>query len=224
MDAPVFSMGGEELRREELPDDVFGIEPNGAVMHQALTRQLANARQGSHHSRTRSEVIRTGSKWYRQKGTGRARHGDRGAGIFVGGGVIHGPKPRSYRKSMPRRMRRLALRSALSAKAADDAIVLVDELAMDAPRTRHMEELIDRICDGRTTLVLLADRNDEIERSIDNLPHVRHLRAAYLNVRDLLGFERLLMDTAGLAEVIDHLGRDGRSHDDGQIGEEVESA
>lgn len=113
MQAPVFNLAGEQLRSVELPEDVFGIEPHRGVMHQALVRQLANARQGTHKVKTRSEINRTHKKWYKQKGTGRARHGARTANLFVGGGIAHGPKLRTYRKSMPLKMRRLADRKSV---------------------------------------------------------------------------------------------------------------
>jgi len=188
-------------------------------MHQALVRQAANARRGAHSTQTRSQVNRTGKKWYRQKGTGRARHGDRTANLFVGGAVAHGPQPRDYSQRMPKRMRRLALRSALSAKAAEDAIVLVDGLAMDAPRTRTISELVASACEGQSTLVLLAGPNEAVERSILNLPHVRHLRAGYLNVRDLLAYHRLLIDLEALDQVVAHLGSRGK----GGLAEDVEA-
>lgn len=216
--APVFNMAGDEVRQQELSGDVFGIEPNRAVMHQALVRQAANARRGTHSTQNRSEVSRTTQKWFRQKGTGRARHGARSANLFVGGSVAHGPRPRSYRQRMPRQMRRLALKSALSAKAADEAIVLLDELAMDVPATAEMRRLVDRLCDGASTLVLLANANEAVERSIRNLPDVRYLRAGYLNVRDLLGYDRLLMPLDALDEVVAHLSDgsavDGRGEDE----------
>jgi large subunit ribosomal protein L4 len=204
--APVFDMSGAKVREVELPDSVFGVEPNRAVMHQALLRQLANARQGTHATLTRSGVKRTTRKMYRQKGTGNARHGSRTANLFVGGGVAHGPHPRSYRVGMPRQMRRLAMRSALSAKAADSAVVLLEQLELEQPKTKVMRDLVDLVCEGASTLVLLRDRNDAVERSIRNLPHVRYLRASYVNVRDVLGYERLLMSVDTLGAVVEHLG------------------
>ena len=209
MDAPVVDMTGKVLRREALPEAVFGIEPNRGVMHQALVRQLGNARLGQHKSQTRSEVKRTSKKWYRQKGTGRARHGERTANLFVGGYKAHGPRPRSYARAMPRQMRRLALRSALSAKAAAEAIVLLDAWDLEAPKTRLIQALVDTACGGASSLVLLAEGNDAVERSIRNLPHVRYLRASYLNVRDLLGYDRLIIPLDALAAVSAHLGGAG---------------
>lgn len=205
MKAAVFNIAGEEVGQVELPADVFGIEPNKAVLHQALVRQQANARQGTHATQTRGQVSRTTAKWFRQKGTGRARHGSRSANIFVGGAVSHGPQPRSYRKSMPRQMRRLALRSALSVKAAQSSIAVLDPSDLSEPRTRVMSDLVDSVCDGRSTLVLIGERNDALERSIRNLPHVRYLRAGYLNVRDLLAFDRLLIAEDALEAVTRHL-------------------
>jgi large subunit ribosomal protein L4 len=209
MDAPVVDMAGTVLRREALLDAVFGVTPNRVVMHQALVRQLANARQGTHQAQTRSEVKRTSKKWYRQKGTGRARHGERTANLFVGGYKAHGPRPRSYAKAMPRQMRRLALRSALSVKAAEDAIVLLDGWALDMPRTKTIQALVDKACGGASSLVLLAEGHDAVERSIRNLPHVRYLRASYLNVRDVLGYDRLIIPLDALAAVNAHLGAAG---------------
>lgn len=211
--ASVYNLAGDRLRHADLPESVFGIEPNRGVMHQALVRQQANARRGTHKTQTRSEVNRTKKKWYRQKGTGRARHGNRAANLFVGGGVSHGPQPRSYTQAMPRKMRRLALRSALSVRAQAGAVVLVDSLDLDAPKTRVVRDFVERVCDGASTLVVLADRNEAIERSIRNLPTVRYLRAGYLNVRDLLGYERLVLPLDALDAIITHLGYDGAASD-----------
>lgn len=207
--AAVYNLSGQRVREAELPEDVFGIAPNRGVMHQALVRQQANARRGTHKAQTRSEVDRTTKKWYRQKGTGRARHGSRSANLFVGGGIAHGPRPRTYTQDMPRKMRRLALRSALSVKAQAGEIVLVDSLAIEAPKTRVVRDFVDRVCDGASTLVVLADRNEAIERSIRNLPTVRYLRAGYLNIRDLLGYDRLVLPLDALDAIVTHLGHDG---------------
>ena len=206
--APVYNLGGDLLREVELPDSIFAIEPNRGVMHQALVRQMANARRGTHKSQTRGEVSRTTAKWYRQKGTGRARHGSRRAPIFVGGGVAHGPRPRSYAKKMPKKMRQLALRSALAARAAEGAIILVDDMHMDSPKTKTMKGFIDAACEGASSLVLLsgAEGQEAVERSLRNLPRVRYLKAGYLNVRDLLGFERVVLPLDALEAVTAHLG------------------
>jgi large subunit ribosomal protein L4 len=162
-------------------------------MHQAYTRQMANARLGTHSTKGRSDVNRTHAKWYRQKGTGRARHGSRNAPIFVGGGIAHGPHPRDYTKDMPKKMRQAALRSALTAKAAEDEIILVDSLTMDLPKTREAAEMIYALAGDNTALVLIAEANENLQLSLRNLPEARWLRASYLNIRDLLTHDRVII-------------------------------
>lgn len=200
---PVVNMQGEKVDEIELRPDIFEVPVNVALMHQALVRQLANARLGTAKAKTRSENNRSKSKWYRQKGTGRARHGSRNAPIFVGGGVAHGPQPRNHEKKMPRKMRRAALRSALSAKAAAQQLVVVDRLEMAAPKTKEMIATLDRLAaaEGKV-LILLHERNEPVERSVHNLPKAKTLRAHYLNVRDLLGADRVVMPLGAL-EVIE---------------------
>ncbi len=195
------NMAGETVGQVDVPDSIFAAPIHTAVMHQALVRQLANARLGTHDTKDRGEVNRTKAKWYRQKGTGRARHGSRNAPIFVGGGVAHGPHPRSYEQRMPRKMRRLALRSALSVKAADNQIILLDDLKMEAPRTKAMVAMLQALGVDGSALILLAESNEAVELSARNLPDVRTLRAGYLNVRDLLGFDYLIIPLNSL-EVI----------------------
>ncbi|MDD9954880.1 MAG: 50S ribosomal protein L4 [Anaerolineaceae bacterium] len=193
MQVPVLDQSGREVQQIELPADIFGVEVNVGLMHQAYVRQMANARQGSHKTKTRSEVRLTKAKWYRQKGTGRARHGARSAPIFVGGGVAHGPRPRKYTKAMPRKMRRGAIRSALSALARDDQLIFVDRLQADRPKTSEMRETIRTLAGDGKTLVLLAERDDNVQRGIRNLPQVRWLRANLLNIRDLLGHDKVIV-------------------------------
>ncbi len=193
MQVQVHNMAGERVGEVELPTEVFEAPINTALMHQALVRQLANARRGTHKTQSRGEVSRTKAKWYRQKGTGRARHGSRNAPIFVGGGVAHGPKPRSYRKKMPRKMRHAALRSALSAKAAETQIVVLDKLQMEQPKTRGLVELLERLGVSDSALLLLPDKNETVEKSARNIPDVKTLQASYLNVRDLLSYGTVLM-------------------------------
>jgi len=174
MQVPVRNIAGETVEDIELNDDIFAIEPNKAVMHQALVRQLANARQGTHNSQTRGEVTGTTAKWFRHKGTGRARHGSRKAPIFVGGGVAHGPKPRSYKKRMPKKMRRLALRSALSVKASANQIVVLDDLQFQAPKTREALEVLDNLQIDGSAVVLLAERNENLEFThMNSVPRLR---------------------------------------------------
>jgi large subunit ribosomal protein L4 len=167
-------------------------------MHQALVYQLANARLGTHKTKSRGEVNRSKAKWYRQKGTGRARHGSRNANLFVGGGIAHGPKPHKYTKKMPRKMRRAALRSALSAKVAEEQVVVLDALEMDSPKTRDLSRTLERVGLEERVLILLPEGDESVEKSARNLPGVKALRASYLNVRDLLGCDHLLMTVDAL--------------------------
>lgn len=190
----------------ELRDDIFGIRPNVSVMHQALVRQQANARLGTHKTKTRSEVRGTTAKWYRQKGTGRARHGARTAPIFVGGGQAHKPRPRDYSQKMPRKMRRLALRSALSAKAAASEIIVLDDLRFDEPQTIAMVELLKSLGVEGSAVVLLSEGNENVQKSARNLQNVKTLRANYLNIRDLLGYNYIIMPKAAVAIVEGFLG------------------
>lgn len=206
MQVEVKNIAGETVGQVDLRDDIFAIEPNEAVMHQALVRQLANRRLGTHKAKSRSEVIRTKSKWYRQKGTGRARHGSRNAPIFVGGGVAHGPRPRHYTKKMPRKMRRLALRSALSVKAAEERILVLDAMDFEVPKTRMMVDTLRNLNVDSSAVILLPERNENIERSVNNLTNVKTLRAHYLNIRDLLKYDYVIMPTGALAVVEEILG------------------
>jgi len=206
MIVPVWNMSGKQVDEVELRPDIFERPVNVALMHQALVRQLANARLGTHETKTRGENNRSKAKWYRQKGTGRARHGSRNAPIFVGGGVAHGPVPHSYEQRMPRKMRRAALRSALSAKLADQQIVVLDELELEAPKTKEMAAVLERLGIGDSVLILLPEQNEAVEKSVRNLPGVKTLRASYLNVRDLLQHDRLLMPLGALQVIESILG------------------
>ncbi|GAB4529512.1 MAG: 50S ribosomal protein L4 [Anaerolineae bacterium] len=206
MQVEVKNIAGKTVGEAELRDDIFGIEPNVPLMHQALERQLSNRRLGTHRTKSRGEVARSKSKWYRQKGTGRARHGSRNAPIFVGGGVAHGPKPRQYTKKMPRKMRRLALCSALSVKAAGEQIIVLDALDFESPKTCTMLDTLQNLNVATSAVILLPDRNENVELSASNLPRVKTLRAHYLNVRDLLKYEYVIMPTDALAVVEEILG------------------
>ncbi len=206
MIVPVWNMSGKQVDEVELRPDIFERPVSVPLMHQALVRQLANARLGTHKTKTRGENNRSKAKWYRQKGTGRARHGSRNAPIFVGGGVAHGPQPRSYEKRMPRKMRRAALRSALSAKLAGQQIVVLDELELEAPKTKEMAAVLERLGLGDNVLILLPEGNEAVEKSVRNLPGVKTLRASYLNVRDLLQHDRLLMPLGALQVIESILG------------------
>ena len=195
------NMSGESVGEVELPAEIFEVEPNTALMHQALTRQLANARQGTHQTKTRGMVNGSTKKMWKQKGTGRARQGSRKAPHWRKGGTVFGPHPRSYAQAMPLKMRHAALRGALSVKAQSQQIVVLDKLEMDAPKTKQFSAMLDALAVPSTALVLLPEKNENVEKSVRNLPDVKYLRAQYLNIRDLFGYETLVIPMGAL-EVI----------------------
>ncbi|RLC82671.1 MAG: 50S ribosomal protein L4 [Chloroflexi bacterium] len=204
---PVYNMEGEIVGKVYLRDDIFGVKPHVPVMHQALVRQLANARLGTHSTKTRGEVSGGGRKPWPQKGTGRARQGSIRAPQWVGGGVVFGPKPRSYYQKMPKKMRRLAYKSALSVKAREGSIVVLDELHFEQPKTKRMLELLEKLPVDGSVLVLLPAKDEVIEKSARNLPHVKTLLANYLNIKDLLGYDYLLMPMKSLEVIESILGK-----------------
>jgi large subunit ribosomal protein L4 len=191
--ARVVDQAGAVTGHVDLPEAVFGIEPNEPVMHQALLRQLANGRQGTAATKTRSEVRGGGRKPYRQKGTGRARQGSIRSPQWAGGGVVFGPHPRSYRMDMPRKQRRLALRSALSAKAQDGGLVVLEAFALEEPRTRAMTDLLRSVEAGRRVLIVLGSHNEMLEKSARNIAEVQVTLAGNLSVRDLLIAETVIV-------------------------------
>ena len=215
MQATLYSQAGAEIGTIDLDEYIFGIEPNMSVMHQMMVLQQANARQGTHSTRTRGEVKGSTRKLYRQKGTGRARQGSIRAPHHSGGGVVFGPKPRDYTKRMPRKMRRLAVRSALSAKQAAGEIRFVDNLALDAIRTKAVVELLQGFNVGKQkALIVLADKNDVLTRSANNLPNVKTLNAMYLNIRDLLNYDVVLFPQTALEKVSAWLGNGGATQEE----------
>jgi len=207
MQVPLYNQAGQQIGTTELNDQIFGIEPNQSVMHQAFIRQLANARQGNADTKTRAEVAGGGIKPFKQKGTGRARAGSTRSPQWRHGGVVFGPTPRSYAQKMPLKMRRLALRSALSVKAADGQIRVVDDLKLDAPKTAEMENILGGLALESSTLILLPEANLAVQKSASNIPDVKTLRATYLNVRDLIGHDFLLMPLSAVKVIEGYLGK-----------------
>ena len=203
--AAVVDQAGERTGEVTLDPEVFAGTVNTAVMHQALVRQLANARQGTHDTKTRTEVSGGGKKPYKQKGTGRARQGSIRAPQYEGGGIVFGPHPRSYRQDMPRKMRRLALRGALTTKAQAGEIVVLESFDLEKPRTKAVVELLEKIEAGRRVLLVLGSHNEVLERSARNLPQVRVLLASNLNVRDLLAGETVVMTREAVEHVTEVL-------------------
>ncbi len=209
MKADVLNMAGEKLREVELPAAVFEAPINVDLMHQAYVRQMANARLGTHDTKVRGEVAGGGAKPYKQKGTGRARQGSRRAAQWVGGGRIHTPHPRSYEQRMPKKMRQAALRSALSAKAAEAGVVIVDDLKIDEPKTRLMAKALSGLTGKASALVVVPERDQASElvmRMTDNLEHTKVLLAGYLNIRDLFTYDKLVLSEKTLDVLVATLG------------------
>lgn len=198
---PVHNMAGEKVGDIELRDEIFAAPINKTVMHQALVRQLANARRGTHKAKSRGEVAGGGRKPWRQKGTGRARQGSTRAPHWRGGGIVFGPTPRSYEQKMPRKMRRVAMRSALSVKASNEQLVVVQDLSLAQPKTKEMVSVLQNLKIANSALILLPDRNANVELSARNLPDVKTLQAGYLNMRDLLGHQTLVLTTDAISEI-----------------------
>ena len=189
----MFDRLGRVVGETELDDSVWGIEPNIPVMHQALVRQLANARLGTRDTKTRGEVRGGGRKPWRQKGTGRARQGSIRSPQWIGGGVVWGPHQRYFKQDMPRKMRRLAIRSALSAKVRDERLTVVEGLAEIEPKTKAMKAVLAAMPESRSILIVTDGQGGPIRQSAGNLPNVWTIDARYLNVRDVLKFDRLLV-------------------------------
>jgi len=209
MKVDVLNMEGKKLREMDLPAAIFEAPINVDLMHQAYVRQMANARLGTHETKVRSEVAGGGAKPWKQKGTGRARQGSRRAAQWVGGGRIHTPHLRSYKQRMPRKMRQAALRSALSAKAAEAGVVLVDDLKLDEPKTRLMVEALSSLVGDATALILMSEKDtsyDLVVRSADNLEDTKVLLAGYLNIRDLFGYDKLVLPVKVLDALVANLG------------------
>jgi large subunit ribosomal protein L4 len=212
MQFPVKDISGKQVSTIELPAEIFGIakeDLNVGLMHQAYVRQMANARLGTHKTKTRGEVKISTAKIYRQKGTGRARHGSRNAPIFVGGGKAHGPIPHKYTKDMPKKMVRAALRNALSSAIHDDQLVIVDTLSIKQPKTKEIAKVLSTLAGEKSALVLLAERNENLERGISNLKSALYLRASYLNVRDLLMYDKVIVPLDALNVLTSWLGTEG---------------
>jgi large subunit ribosomal protein L4 len=205
MQVSLMNMAGEVVGNVELDDSIFAAPINQPLMHQALVRQLANARLGTHKTKGRSEVAGGGRKPWRQKGTGRARQGSIRAAQWRGGGIVFGPTPRSYDQRMPRKMRRAAVRSALTTKALDARIVVLDDLHVAEPKTREMVEALKRLQVDSTALILTAAQDPTVARSANNLSYVKLLRANFVNVRDLLTYDYLVIPQDALAVIEDML-------------------
>jgi large subunit ribosomal protein L4 len=204
----VFNMAGQKVSQQELPAGIFEAPIYIDLMHQAYVRQMANARLGTHSTKTRSEVAGGGRKPWKQKGTGRARQGSTRAPHWKGGGGVHTPHPHGYTLSMPRKMRQVALRSALSVKAAEEDIVLIDAMTLAEPKTRLMAGALDLLVGGASALVLIPGKEEYegVIRASNNIPDAKVILASYVNIKDLLTFDKLVMPVAVLDVIKAQLG------------------
>ncbi|MDD5510582.1 MAG: 50S ribosomal protein L4 [Dehalococcoidales bacterium] len=198
MQIPVYSLTGEIVKSIEVSDRVFAVPFNEAVVHQAMVRQQANARQGTVSTKTRGEVTGSSRKLYRQKHTGSARAGSRRSPLRRGGGVVFGPKPRSYRQAMPKKMRQLALRCMLSARARDGELKVLEKLEFDEPKTREVTRMLAALGVASSTLIVIGEPEVNVVKSARNLPEVKTLPAELLNVVDILSHRVLLMSESAV--------------------------
>ncbi len=210
MQVPVMDMSGKQVKTIDLPADIFEVKVNAGLMHQAYVRQMANARLGTHKVQRRAEVSLTTAKMYKQKGTGRARHGSHSATQFVGGGRPMGPRPRDYTLDMPKKMRRQAIRCTLSALVNDGQLVFVDQLTMDTPKTKDMKRVLEALVGAQTSLVLVVGRSENVQRSVNNLEGAKTLNAGYLNIRDLLQFDKVIVPLDALDVIKQIWGRENQ--------------
>jgi len=190
---PVYSLTGEVVEHIEISDQVFAVPFNEGVIHQAMVRQRANARQGTASTKTRSEVSGSSGKMFRQKGTGYARAGSRRSPLRRGGGITFGPHPRSYRQAMPKKMRQLALRCVLSTKVRDEELMILEKLELEEPKTKKMVQILAALRVDSSALVVTSEPEDNVVKSARNLKGIKTLPANLLNVLDILSHKMLLM-------------------------------
>ena len=211
MKVDVLNMQGEKVKQVDLPAAIFDAKVNVDLMHQAYQRQMANARLGTHQTKTRHEVAGGGAKPWKQKGTGRARQGSTISAQWVGGGRIHTPHPRKYTQAMPKKMRLAALRSALTVKAADSGIVVVDEIKVDEMKTKAMTAILNHLVGDARALLLMPVKDAlyaDVTRLANNIPDAKVMLVSYLNIRDLLGFDKVVLPLKSLEALSAHLGKE----------------
>ena len=197
----IYNMLGKEAGEMELSADIFGVEPNAAVLHSAVVNYLANQRQGTQSTKTRTEVSGGGRKPWRQKGTGRARQGSIRAPQWTHGGIALGPKPRSYNYVLPKKMRRLALKSALSSKVADGALLVLDELKLDEIKTKTVAAMLTALNADRKVLLVLPEKNDVAVKSARNIPGVKTALVNTINTYDILNADKLIVVKDAVAKI-----------------------
>lgn len=197
----VLSMAGTETGTIELNDAIFGIEPNQNAVHAVVKNYLANRRQGTQSAKTRGEVRGGGRKPFRQKGTGRHRQGSTTDPSQIGGGVVFAPKPRSYRYTLPKKLRRLAMLSALSSKVAEKEIIVLDELKFDAPKTKEMIKVLENVKAGKKALIVTAEKDENVVRSAANIPGVRTALVGTMNVYEIINHENFIVTKEAIEKI-----------------------
>ncbi|MFC2662098.1 MAG: 50S ribosomal protein L4 [Eubacterium sp.] len=197
----MLNMAGQEAGTIELNDELFGIEPNENAVHEVVKNYLANQRQGTQSAKTRAEVRGGGRKPFRQKGTGRHRQGSTTDPSQIGGGIVFAPKPRDYRYSVPKKVKKLALRSALSAKVADGEIIVLDELKMDAPKTKEMAATLKNINAASKALIVTAEKDENVVRSAANIPGVRTVLASNMNVYEIVNYTSFIVTQEAVKKI-----------------------
>lgn len=197
----LYNMSGEVVGDIELSDNIFGIKINENVLHLAVVNQLANKRQGTQSTKTKSEVRGGGIKPWKQKGTGRARQGSIRSAQWIKGGIIFGPKPRSYRYTLPKKVKRLALKSALSAKVAESELFVIDQLNFDDIKTKQMVKMLNDFKLDNNVLIVLAEKNESVEKSARNIKGVKTSFVNTINVFDLLKYEKLIITKDAVSKV-----------------------
>lgn len=197
----VYNMLGEQVGEIELNENIFGIEVNQHVVYEVVKNQLANKRQGTQSTKTRAEVRGGGRKPWRQKGTGRARQGSTRAPHFSGGGVTFAPKPRDYSYSVPKKVKRLAMKSALTSKVQNNEIIVIDEINFDAPKTKEMTNFLAKINADKKALIVMGEKNENVIKSANNIPNVQTALVNTLNVYDILKYNSFIITKDAVRKV-----------------------
>ena len=197
----MLNMAGAEVGEVTLNDEIFGIEPNEIAVQTVVKNYLANQRQGTQSAKTRSEVRGGGRKPFRQKGTGRHRQGSTTDPTQVGGGIVFAPKPRDYRYSVPKKVKRLAFKSVLSAKVADNEIIVLDELKFDEPKTKEMVKVLDNIKADKKTLIVMDEKDENVVRSASNIQGVRTALVSTMNVYEIINHYSLVLTKAAAERI-----------------------
>ena len=197
----MLNMAGAEAGTIELNDAVFGIEPNQNAVHAVVKNYLANQRQGTQSAKTRAEVRGGGRKPFRQKGTGRHRQGSTTDPSQIGGGIVFAPKPRDYRYTLPKKMRRLAMKSALSSKVIENEIIVLDELTFEAPKTKEMVKVLENVKAGKKALIVMAEKAAHVVRSAANIPGVRTALVGTMNVYEIINHTNFIVTKAAIEKI-----------------------